>query len=53
MYTSAETAESVYASGRLVEALRDLDEGPAGGGERHDRVDDHEHASDAGHAGAG
>ena len=38
---------------RLVEALDDLHEGPTGGAEGHDRVDDHEHAADAGHAGAG
>ena len=38
---------------RLVEGADDLDEGPTGGGERHDRVDDHEHTADAGHAGAG
>ena len=37
----------------LVVALDDLDERASGGGERHDRVDDHEHAADAGHAGAG
>ena len=50
---SRDAADSVYASGASSKRCDDLDEGAAGGGERHDRVDDHEHAADAGHAGAG
>ncbi|MBG9885150.1 hypothetical protein ABE10_00825, partial [Bacillus toyonensis] len=36
---------------RLVEPLHDLDEGAPGRGERHDGVDDDQHASDPAHAG--